>query len=173
MSRLIPVATFIAIVALASTPARAYSSHHGGSGNDRASFGSDIIVNENEMAGDIACAFCSVHLHADSHGDVAVLFGSVFVDQDHSIAGDVAVLGGDVSLESDASIKGDLALLAGELHLAPDASVRGSSTVLPGRLWLVVPFAPLLILIGIVWLIVWFVRRNRYPPPYYPPAPRR
>ena len=43
-----------------------------------------------------------------------------------------------------------------------------SQTVLPGRFWLLVPFAPLLIVIGIIWLIVYLVRRNRYRFPVYP-----
>ena len=67
-----------------------------------------------------------------------------------------------------AEVGGDLAIAAGEANLASGAMVRGSQTVLPGRFWLLVPFAPLLILIGIVWLIVYLVRRNRYRFPVYP-----
>jgi hypothetical protein len=46
--------------------------------------------------------------------------------------------------------------------------IHGSRMVLPGKLWLLVPLAPLLILIGIIWLIVYLVRRNRYRYPVYP-----
>ena len=49
---------------------------------DRASVGNDVNVAEGESAGDIACAFCSVHIHGDVRGDVAVLFGSVTVDSE-------------------------------------------------------------------------------------------
>jgi hypothetical protein len=38
----------------------------------------------------------------------------------------------------------------------------------PGRIWLLLPLAPFLVLIGIVWLIVYIVRRNRYQFPMYP-----
>jgi hypothetical protein len=136
--------------------------------NDRASLGNDITVAEGEAAGDIACAFCSVHIHGDVKGDVAVLFGSVTVDSGRGISGDVAVLGGDVNLADDTSVGGDVAIAAGDLNTSPGAIIRGSRTVLPGRFWLLVPLAPLLILIGIIWLIVYLVRRNRYQFPVYP-----
>ena len=135
---------------------------------DHATFGSDITVAEGEDAGDIACAFCSVHIHGDVKGDVAVLFGNVSVDANHSISGDVAMLGGDLNLADQAEVGGDVAIAAGNAYLAPGAMIRGDHTILPGRFWLLVPFAPLLILIGIIWLIVYLVRRNRYEFPAYP-----
>ena len=151
-----------ALLLAASLPAFARSQQ------DRVSFGNDITVAEGESAGDIACAFCSVHVHGDVRGDVAVFFGNVIVDSDHRIAGDVAILGGNLDLAGESEIGGDLALAAGEANLSSGASIHGSQTVLPGRFWLLVPFAPLLILIGIIWLIVYLVRRNRYRFPVYP-----
>lgn len=136
--------------------------------HDRASVGGDITVAEGETAGDLACAFCSVHIHGDVKGDVAVLFGSVTVDPTHAISGDVAILGGDLNLAPETEVGGDVAILAGNVNLAPEANIRGDRTVLPGRGWLLIPFAPLLILIGIIWLIVHMVRRNRYQFPAYP-----
>ena len=145
-----------ALLLAASLPAFARSQQ------DRARVGNDITVAEGEPVGDIACAFCSVRIHGDVKGDVAVLFGSVTVDPSHTISGDVAILGGDLNLGSESEVGGDLAIAAGEANLTSGAMVRGSQTVLPGRFWLLVPFAPLLILIGIVWLIVYLARRNRY-----------
>jgi hypothetical protein len=135
---------------------------------DRTSFGGNISVAEGETAGDIACAFCSVHIHGDVKGDVAVFMGSVTVDPTRAISGDVAIMGGDLNLAPETEVGGDVAILAGDLNMAPEANVRGDRTVLPGRGWLLVPFAPLLILIGIIWLIVYIVRRNRYRFPAYP-----
>jgi hypothetical protein len=150
-----------ALLLVASTPlARA--------DQDRASFGSDITVAEGQSAGDIACAFCSVHIHGDVKGDVAVLFGSVTVDPSQTIAGDVAILGGDMNLADDTKVGGDVAIMAGDANLASTAIIKGDRTILPGRFWLILPFAPLLILIGIIWLIVYLVRRNRYRFPAYP-----
>ncbi len=141
---------------------------HARSNSDHASFGHDITIAEGETASDIACAFCSVQIHGDVHGDVAVLFGSVTVDSGHRVSGDVAIAGGDLTLAPDASVGGDVAIAAGDLNLAPSSTVHGDRAVFSGRFWLLVPFAPLLILAGLIYLIVYVVRRNRYHFPAYP-----
>jgi hypothetical protein len=154
---------------LLATPSFGLSSHS----QDHASVGGDITVAEGETASDIACAFCSVHIHGDVRGDVAVLFGSVTLDSGHRISGDVAILGGDLTVGDDSQVGGDVAIAAGDLNLAPTATVHGDRSVFRGRFWLLVPFAPILLLIGIIWLIVHLVRRNRYRFPAYPNGPRR
>jgi|SRR5450756_874546 len=138
------------------------------SDNDHASFGQDITIPEGDTSGDIACAFCSVHIHGDVKGDVAVLFGGITVDSGKNVSGDVAILGGDLSLEEESQVGGDVAIAAGDLNLASNALVRGSRAVFPGRFWLLIPLAPILIVVGIIWLIVYLVRRNRYQFPAYP-----
>ncbi len=138
------------------------------SSNDHVSVGNNITISESETAADIACVFCTVTIHGDVKGDIAVLFGSVTLDSGHTISGDVAMFGGDATLAEDAHIGGDVAIMAGDLNLAPTASVHGDRVVFPGRFWLLIPFAPLLILAGIIWLIVYLVRRNRYQFPVYP-----
>ena len=152
----------VALVLFMAVPAFARSSE------DRASFGSNITVAEGETAGDIACVFCEVRLHGDVRGDVAVLFGKVELDPGRSISGDVASLGADLDLGPGATVGGDIAIAGGDAKLGPGAMVHGSSMVLPSRIWLLLPFAPLLILIGVIWLIVYIVRRNRYQFPVYP-----
>jgi hypothetical protein len=152
----------VALLLATTLPAFARSS------DDRASVGNDITVAEGETASDIACVFCTVHIHGDVRGDVAVLFGKVELDPGRSISGDVAALGADLNLGPGATVGGDIAIAAGDANLAPGAMVHGSSMVLPGRIWLLLPFAPLLILIGLIWLIVYIVRRNRYQFPAYP-----
>jgi hypothetical protein len=154
---------FLAVALLATTlPAFAKSD------NDRASFGSDITVAEGETVGDIACMFCDVRIHGDVRGDIAVMFGRVEVDPGHSISGDVAALGADLVLGEGAAIGGDVALAAGDANVADGATIHGSRMVLPSRLWLLLPLAPFLILIGVIWLIVYIVQRNRYQFPAYP-----
>ena len=135
---------------------------------DRASVGGNITIEEGETAGDVACLFCSVHVHGDVRGDVAVMFGKIDVDPGHKVGGDLAALGGDLNLGEGATVGGDVAIAGGDANLAPGAMIHGSRTVLPSRMWLLLPFAPLLILIGLIWLIVYFVRRNRYQFPAYP-----
>ena len=132
---------------------------------DRASFGSDITVSEGESAGDIACAFCSVHINGDVKGDVAVFFGNVNVNSGQRIGGDTAVIGGDLNLADGAEVKGDVSVVGGSLNTADGAVVDGSRTIFPRVIFLV----PLLILAGIIWLVVYLVRRNRYQFPAYPP----
>jgi len=138
------------------------------SDNDHAAFGNDITVAAGETSGDIACMFCNVHIHGDVGGDIAVMFGKVEVDPGRNISGDVAAFGADLNLGPGAMIGGDVALVAGDANLASGAMVHGSSMVLPGRIWLLLPLAPLLILAGLIWLIVYIVQRNRYQFPAYP-----
>jgi hypothetical protein len=152
----------VALFVFVTMPAFARSSE------DRAGFGNDITINEGETAGDVACMFCDVHVHGEVRGDVAVMFGKVDVDPGRSISGDVAALGADLNLGPGASVGGDLALAAGNVNAGPGATVHGASTVLPGRIWLLLPFLPLLFVIGLIWLIVYLVRRNRYQFPAYP-----
>lgn len=135
---------------------------------NRASFGSDITVSEGEDAGNVACAFCSIYVHGEVRGNAAVFFGNIRVDSSRGIAGNVAMLGGDLDLASDAQVGGNVAIAGGNTNLAPSAEIHGNRAVLPGRLWALIPFAPLFILIGIIWLIVYLVRRNRYQFPVYP-----
>jgi hypothetical protein len=135
---------------------------------DRASVGNDITIAEGDTAGDVACVFCVVHVHGDVRGDVAVLFGKIEVDPGHKIGGDLAALGADVNLGEGAMVGGDVAIAAGDANLAPGAMIHGSHMVLSNRIWLLLPFAPILILIGLIWLIMYFVRRSRYQFPAYP-----
>jgi hypothetical protein len=154
-----------ALILFSVAPSFAKDRH---SANDRASFGSDITVAEGETAGDIACAFCSVHLHGDVTGDVAVAFGSVTVDPGHSIAGDTAILEGDLNLGEGSAVNGDLAILAGTDRLGEGAAVHGSRAVIPQPLGTLVLLSPLLFLAGLIWLIVYIVRRSSYRFPVYP-----
>lgn len=136
--------------------------------DDRVSFAKDITVDEETAAGDLVCMICDIKIHGDVHGDVVTLLGSVIVDGGHSISGDVATVGGDVSIGEGANVGGDLAVVGGSLSRGSGASVRGDSKVMSGRGWLFVPLAPLLILIGFVWLLVWLVNRRRSYLPIYP-----
>jgi hypothetical protein len=143
-----------------------YKGHHGE--NDRTSFGSDITVSEGETASDIACAFCSVHLRGDVTGDVAVAFGSVIVEPGHSIAGDTAILEGDLKLGDGSTVNGDVAILAGSADLAEGAGIHGSRAVIPQPIGTLILLSPFLVLGGLIWLIVYLVRRRHYSFPVYP-----
>jgi cytoskeletal protein CcmA (bactofilin family) len=152
----------VGLLLFAASPGFARSS------NDHATFGSDVTIGEGETAGDIACAFCTVRMHGDVRGDIAVAFGRVELDPGRNISGDVAAFGADLDLAPGANIGGDVSIVGGDIKTEPGATIHGSSMSFPGRIWLLLPLAPFLVLIGIVWLIVYIVRRNRYQFPMYP-----
>ncbi len=159
MQRLLLAAVLLLV---ATTPAFAKSD------NDRVSIGSDITVAEGETVSDIVCVFCSIRVHGDVSGDVVALLGSVTVDAGRGIRGDTAIMGGDLNLGEGASVGGDVSVMAGDANLASGATIGGSRAIFPGRFWLLLPLLPLLIPIGIVWMIVYLVRRRRYRFPVYP-----
>jgi hypothetical protein len=136
--------------------------------NNRVSIGSNITIPEGETVGDVVCVLCSIHVEGDISGDAVAVLGGLTVDSSHRINGDAAVIGGDLTLAEGSVIGGDVSVVAGDANLASEATIHGSRTVIPGRLWLLVPFAPLLILIGVIWLIIHLVRRRRYQFPVYP-----
>lgn len=165
------------IAALLVTPALPASAKGHHNDNDRVSVGSSITVPEGESASDIACAFCSVHIQGEVTGDVAVFLGSVVVEPGHTIAGDTAIVGGDLKLGEGSSVNGDVAIVAGSANVAEGATIHGDRAIIPPPLGTLILLAPLMILAGIIWLIVYLVRRNRYRFPMYPqgrqvPPPR-
>jgi len=145
----------------------AFAKHSHGD-NDRSSFGSNITISEGETVGDVACAFCSVHVRGEVTGDVAVAFGSITVEPGHTVAGDTAILLGDLNLKEGSSVNGDVAVMAGNTHLAEGAVIRGSRAVVPQPIGTLILLAPFLVLAGLIWLIVHLVRRRRYAFPVYP-----
>ena len=139
---------------------------------DRVSIANDITVEEGSSAADLVCILCSIKVHGEINGDIVAVLGSVTVDDGQAISGDVVTVGGDLAMGDGARVNGDVAVVAGRLNKGAGASIGGDSNVETGKGWLIVPFAPLLILIGIVWLIVWLVRRKRYGYPMYPQGRR-
>jgi hypothetical protein len=128
--------------------------------------GRDIVVAEGETVGDLGCVFCNVHVHGTVHGNVGVTFGNVEVDAGREIAGNIGVMGGTVRLGDGSRVGGNLGVI-GWLHAGDGATVGGSRGVVPGEI-LLLPFA---LLAGVIWLIVYMVRRSRYRPVYPPGYP--
>ena len=83
-------------------------------------------------------------------------------------AGDVAALGGDLNLGAGAIDWRRCGDCGGRCESGAGSDDSWVEHGVAGRDWLLLPFAPLLILIGVIWLIVWIVRRNRYQFPVYP-----
>ena len=156
MSKLL-LAAFIVIALLS------HGNH--GSGNDRVAIFSTINIDEGQTAGDVACAFCTVNVKGDISGDVAVLFASVNVDPDRTVSGDVATLFSTLRLSDNDRIDGDLATALSSTEIPSSVSVRGDRQILSSGLGLAVLAGPVLIIAGIIGLIIFLVRRNRYPYP--------
>ncbi|GAC1364023.1 MAG: hypothetical protein NVSMB3_12510 [Acidobacteriaceae bacterium] len=136
-----------------------------GPGDDQVALFSTINIEEGHSAADVVCAFCTVNIRGDVHGDVAVLFGTVSVDPDRTISGDMAILFSTLHLRDNDRVNGDLATILSSADIASSASVGGDRGVVSGGLGLAVLAGPLLILAGIIGLVIFFVRRNRYPYP--------
>jgi hypothetical protein len=136
--------------------------------SDQVSIGKDIVVSAPQTVGDIVCVACNVIIRGNVGGDVVAVLGSVKVEDSQWISGDLVTVGGDVFLDGKTEVQGDLVVVGGDLDTSSDATVHGDREVLPGRAWLLLPLAPFLILIGIVWLAVWLIRRSRYRFPMYP-----
>ncbi len=136
-----------------------------GSGHDRVALFSTVNIEQGQTAGDVACAFCTVNIRGDVKGDVAVLFGTVSADPDRTISGDVALLFSTLRLGNNDRINGDLAAALSTTDIPSSASVGGDRAVFTSGFGLALLAGPVLILAGIIGLIIFLVRRNRYPYP--------
>lgn len=155
-------AALMMVIAITLGAPRAHAS------NDRVSFGKDVNIAEGETANDVVCIACTVDLRGNVRGDIVTILGSVRGEGSRDISGDIVTIGGDVALPEGSTLAGDLVVIGGDLNLGPEATIHGDRTVFPGRAWLLLPFAPLLFLFGVVWLAIWLIRRNRYRFPMYP-----
>ena len=133
-------------------------------GGDRVQFFQSIAVGADEHVGDVVCMFCSIHMAGNASGDVVSIFGTIIVDG--TVNGDVVSVGGGIKLNEDANVSGDAVAIGRGLYRHPNATVKGDVVSQSGPLLLmgliIVPLLPLFLVIA---LIVWLVRRNRYPAP--------
>jgi hypothetical protein len=156
----------VSLFALVPSALLAASRHS--EGPDHVGFGNTITIDEGQSSGDIVCAFCTVRVRGNVSGDIVTFFGDVQVEPNRTVSGDSVVFGGNLGLGEQSSLGGDLVLFGGELSQASTATVHGDRVLFTGGGWLLVLLLPLLIPIGMVWLIVHLVRRQRYEFPAYP-----
>lgn len=130
-------------------------------GGDRVQFFQSINVDTDDHVGNVVCLFCSIHM-AGTSDDVVAVFGSIIVDG--TVNGDVVTVGGGMKLGQDASVGGDAVAIGEGVYRHPNAVVKGELVSQSGPLILVgLIVIPLLPIILVVSLIVWLLRRNRYP----------
>lgn len=133
-------------------------------GGDRVQFAQSITIGADERVGEVVCIFCSIHMAGTTSGDVVAVFGSAIVDG--IVNGDVVAVGGGIKLGEDASVSGDTVAIGRGLYRHPNAVVKGEVVSQAGPIILLgLVVVPLLPIILIVALIVWLLRRNRYPAP--------
>lgn len=158
--RRLPILAAVSLLSISAVMAHARSSE------DRAGVGNQIVVEENQTVGDVACAFCDVIVHGRVTGDVAIAFGKLQVDGGKSISGDVAAFATPITLEEGSSIGGDLATIGGN-YTEKGATVHGDRFISSSPLWILIPLAPILFFAGLIWLLVNTIRnRTPMPPPY-------
>jgi hypothetical protein len=146
------------------TVALAYPSLLLANDGDRVHVLQDVTVNSDERVGDVVCVFCSVRMAGTTSGDVVAVFGSAIVDG--TVNGDVVSVGGGIKLGEDASVSGDTVGIGRGVFRHPNAVVKGEVVSQAGPIILVgLVVIPLLPVILVVSLIVWLLRRNRYPAP--------
>lgn len=99
---------------------------------DRAVFGSSLMISRQEVVNDLSVFGGSADLHGTVQGDVLVMGGSLKIHEGARVYGDVGVLGGKVELENGARIDGDLSSAGGHIQRAAGAIVKGEETSVGG-----------------------------------------
>lgn len=140
--------------------------------HDQVSFGQTITVDDAHPAKDVVCFFCTVHVRGDVSGDLVTFFGDVDVSAGRSVARDAVVFGGRLTLADEARVGRDLVVFGTDLNQAATSTVTHDRVVFAGSGWLLAMLLPLLIPIGLIWLIVRVVFRPRYRFPAYPGGQR-
>lgn len=173
---------FLVAAALAAiaTPAHAEA--------DSVQFFRNIEVAPDEPVQDAVCFFCSVHVDGQAMGDIVVFFGDVTIDgeahhdvvdffghisaaSNSSISGDAVSFFGGVRLGENVHVGQDLVSIFGSIRAPGSASVGGDRVAIPG----IVLYAPVFILILVIWVLVhelrayqrrrWMAGGYPYPPP--------
>lgn len=99
---------------------------------DRAVFGSSLVVARQEVVNDLSVFGGKADLHGTVQGDVLVMGGSLKIHDGARVYGDVGVLGGKLVMESGARCDGDLSSAGGHIERASGAIVKGEETQLGG-----------------------------------------
>ena len=112
----------------------------GQGGQDRVSFGQDIVVEQGESVGDAVCIGCSIRVEGTVTGDAVAVGGGITVSGrvkgdavtvggettvSGRVAGDVVAVGGRIRLKG--AVDGDVVAMAGAIELGPGAAVGGDA----------------------------------------------
>ena len=154
--------TLLAVLALFFVAAAVPHAH---ASDDRVSFFSSIDVAEGEEAHDIVCIFCSIHLDGAAHGDAVAILGGI--RSNGPIDGDAVSILGNINLGRDAHIGGNCVAVLGSVRHYSNNQIGQNLVQIPLALLLI----PVLLFVGLIYLIRTLVFRSRLPYPMPPPPP--
>lgn len=147
------------LILVLALPSASFADAH-----DETQFGHDVTIATGQGASEVTCFGCSVHVRGKVDGDVTTFGGGVVIEQEAEVGGDVTTFGGNIRLDKGAKAGGGVTVFGGRIHRDPEASIGGDVTSFTGGFWLVLIFGlPLVALAGLVFLIVWLVRRLTRP----------
>jgi hypothetical protein len=133
---------------------------------DRVQIGRDMSIDQEEKAGDLVCVACSIHVRGQVSGDVVAVGGSVTIDPGSQVAGGVTTVFGGLRMADGAQVQGDVTVVGGVVRRDAQTTIAGNITTIGGAAGIiVVVVVPMVLLIGLGWLILWLVRRERRPAP--------
>lgn len=93
-------------------------------GDQKISFGSDVRLEDGDIASDLIAILGSVYAEGDVQGDVVAVGGSAHIDG--RVTGDVIAVGGRVVLGPEAEVFGDITSVGGRIEKHENATVHGS-----------------------------------------------
>lgn len=152
------------LVICAALPLRVKALRHGDEDDDGDRIGifQSMQISEEHPADDVVCAFCTIQVDGDVHGDLAVMFSTVNVAPGRTISGDVATLFSSLVLGEGTRVNGDVATALSTVSMPESAHVGGDKAIFASGLGIGMVLAPVLIVVGVIWLLVWVVRRMAY-----------
>lgn len=142
---------------------------------DIVSFGRTEWISSTDQVDDIVCAFCTIHIDGQVHGDVVTAFSRIEFGPEVQVSGDVVTAFSRSQFKGDNRINGDMVSFGSNIEALGSLIVAGDRVSMPGIVaWLILA-APFAFAAFIVWLIVKLVQRRRsyaYPPLPGHPFPR-
>lgn len=138
---------------------------------DIVAFHQTVRINSEDDVKDLVCAFCTIHIDGEVHGDLVTAFSNVQFERSAEIEGDAVSAFDEFRFKGDNRIHRDMVSFGSKVDAEGPYQVSGDRVSVPDFVAYLVLIAPFAILAGIVWFIVKLVQRRRryaYPPPGYP-----
>ena len=133
--------------------------------DDRVSFFSSIDVAEGEEAQNVVCIMCSIHVDGAVHQNAVAILGGI--RSNGPIEQNAVSILGNINLGRDAHIGGNCVAVLGSVRHYSSNQIGQNLVQIPIALLLI----PVLLFVGLIYLIRTLVFRSRLPYPMPPPPP--